>query len=154
MESAKLLSIVFFMTIKQNLKTKSFFGTSRNAALTQMDLNNCISAPKIYCRDIKSEMDCGIFYSCNSSSFFLRKGIWIWLNKPKPGKYSDLYQIDQLELFKMRKFIGDRCDFTEELESHYTRSIAVSDFIVDKTIFVLILPTLGMTDSFSSAKVS
>lgn len=76
---------VFFKTIKQNLKIKSFFGTSENAVRTQIWI--CMIAfliLKYMANEGTAEWTVQTLMAIISTLLFIRKDIWLWLNKPKP----------------------------------------------------------------------
>ena len=76
---------VFFKTIKQNLKIKSFFGTSRNAVETQIWI--CLIA-FLLLRFMAKESTAGwtvqSLMAVIPTLLFIKKDIWSWLNKPLP----------------------------------------------------------------------
>ena len=91
---------IFFKTIKQNLKIKSFFGTSRNAVLTQIWISLiAFLLVKYLSGQTRGVSSVGALMSVIAVMLFLRKDIWLWLNKPKPdGNLSDI-SYGQMGLF-------------------------------------------------------
>jgi hypothetical protein len=75
---------VFFKTIKQNLKIKSFYGTSKNAVLTQIWIS-LIAFLLLKHLSIQSAIGytVGSLMSIMAVILFLKKDLWLWLNKPK-----------------------------------------------------------------------
>lgn len=76
---------IFFKTIKQNLKIKSFFGTSENAVMTQIWIAMIAFLLLKYLAVMSStEWSVGSFMAVIPVLLFLKQDIWIWLNKLKP----------------------------------------------------------------------
>jgi IS4 transposase len=76
---------IFFKTIKQNLKIESFFGTSRNAVYTQIWIALIAFLLLKYLADSSTaSWPVGMLMSVIPVMLFLKKDIWIWLNKLKP----------------------------------------------------------------------
>lgn len=91
---------VFFKTIKQNLKIKSFFGTSRNAVLTQIWIAMISFLLLKYLIDSSTQSwSVGYLIAVIPILLFLRKDIWVWLNKPKDEPDLINYSGLQMELF-------------------------------------------------------
>jgi hypothetical protein len=91
---------IFFKTIKQNLKIKSFFGTSRNAVLTQIWISMISFLLLKYLSDSSTQVwTVGSLMAVIPILLFLRKDIWLWLNKPKPGTESIFFSSGQMGLF-------------------------------------------------------
>jgi len=87
-------------TIKQNLKIKSFFGTSKNAVLTQIWISMISFLLLKYLVDISSAVwTVGSLMAVIPILIFLRKDIWLWLNKPKPDINCHNLLKGQMELF-------------------------------------------------------
>jgi IS4 transposase len=91
---------VFFKMIKQNLKIKSFFGTSHNAVMTQIWISLIAYLLLKYLAD-SSENSCsvGTLMAVIPICLFLKKDIWDWLNKPKLCNYLGKYSYGQIGLF-------------------------------------------------------
>lgn len=91
---------VFFKTIKQNLKIKSFFGTSRNAVLTQIWISMISFLLLKFLVDSSSAVwTVGSLMAVIPVLIFLKKDIWLWLNKLKPDiKHQNLFT-GQMEMF-------------------------------------------------------
>jgi hypothetical protein len=90
---------IFFKTIKQNLKIKSFFGTSRNAVLTQIWIAMIAFLLLNYLADTSNEpLTVGVLMAVIPVMIFLRKDIWLWLNKPKLTDISGGLKNCQFEL--------------------------------------------------------
>lgn len=87
---------IFFKTIKQNLKIKSFFGTSRNAVLTQIWI--CMIAfllLKHLSALSQAIWSVGEIMSILPILLFQRKDIWLWLkmkNIRPPDPAESLFQ--------------------------------------------------------------
>jgi IS4 transposase len=90
---------IFFKTIKQNLKIKSFFGTSRNAVLTQIWIAMIAFLLLKYLADASAEaLTVGALMAVIPVLIFLKKDIWIWLKKPKLMDFPIDLKRGQLEL--------------------------------------------------------
>ena len=79
---------IFFKTIKQKLRIKSFFGTSLNAVYTQIWIALIAFLLLKYLAGSSSETwTVGMLMAVIPLMLFLKKDIWIWLNKMKldPG---------------------------------------------------------------------
>ena len=74
---------IFFKTMKQNLKIKSFWGTSRNAVLSQVWIA-LISYLLLSLLKFKSRLGWTIYtlMSALPMLLFARIDLWIWLNNP------------------------------------------------------------------------
>ncbi len=91
---------VFFKTIKQNLKIKSFFGTSRNAVLTQIWIAMISFLLLKYLADSSTQAwSVGYLMGVIPILLFLKRDIWLWLNKPKIEPDLVNYSGLQMELF-------------------------------------------------------
>lgn len=90
---------IFFKTIKQNLKIKSFLGTSRNAVLTQIWIAMIAYLLLAYLKFL-STYDWTIhkLYRVLSRILFMKKDLWIWLNKPFEPDQINRRDTLQLEL--------------------------------------------------------
>jgi len=90
---------IFFKTIKQNLKIKSFFGTSRNAVYTQIWIALIAFLLLKYLANTSSEFwTVGMLMAVIPVMLFLKKDIWIWLNKLIPDPGSNRNYCGQMEL--------------------------------------------------------
>lgn len=91
---------VFFKTIKQNLKIKSFFGTSKNAVLTQIWISMISFLLLKFLVDSSSEAwTVGSLMAVIPVLIFLKKDIWFWLNKLNPDREYQNPLNSQMELF-------------------------------------------------------
>lgn len=91
---------IFFKTIKQNLKIKSFFGTSRNAVLTQIWISLiAFLLMKYLSGQTGGASSVGSLMSVIAVMLFLKKDIWIWLKKPKPDENLSNNSYGQMGLF-------------------------------------------------------
>jgi hypothetical protein len=91
---------VFFKTIKQNLKIKSFFGTSKNALLTQIWISMISFLLLKFLVDSSSEAwTVGSLMAVIPVLIFLKKDIWFWLNKLNPDRECQNPLNSQMELF-------------------------------------------------------
>ena len=74
---------IFFKTLKQNLKIKSFFGTSKNAVLSQI-WTALISYLLLSLMKFKSRIGWTIYRLMNNipTLLFLQIDLWDWLNNP------------------------------------------------------------------------
>lgn len=91
---------VFFKTIKQNLKIKSFFGTSKNAVLTQIWISMISFLLLKFLVDSSSEVwTVGSLMAVIPVLIFLKKDIWLWLNKLNPDREYQQLLNNQMELF-------------------------------------------------------
>jgi hypothetical protein len=91
---------VFFKTIKQNLKIKSFFGTSKNAVLTQIWIPMISFLLLKFLVDSSSEAwTVGSLMAVIPVLIFLKKDIWFWLNKLNPDREYQNPLNSQMELF-------------------------------------------------------
>ena len=88
---------LFFKTIKQLLKVKSFVGTSRNALLSQLWVALIAYLLLTYLK-FKSKFSWSLYTLCAilPTNIFPKRNLWDWLNdpfhKPKP-KISPQYQL-------------------------------------------------------------
>jgi hypothetical protein len=89
---------IFFKTIKQNLRITSFFGTSLNAVYTQIWIA-LIAFLLFKClTNISPEAwTVGMLIAVIPLMLFLKKDIWIWLNKLKPDPGSNRNYCGQME---------------------------------------------------------
>lgn len=78
---------IFFKTIKQNLKIKSFLGTSKNAVMTQIWIVMIAFLLLKYLTFLSTKnWTVSALKNLLSSILFVKKDIWIILNKPKPER--------------------------------------------------------------------
>jgi len=90
---------IFFKTIKQNLKIKSFFGTSKNAVYTQIWIALIAFLLLKYMANASTELwTVGMLMAVIPVMLFLKNDIWIWLNKLKPDPGSESLYSGQMEL--------------------------------------------------------
>jgi len=90
---------IIFKTIKQNLKIKSFFGTRKNAVLTQIWIAMISFLILKYLADFSSEsLTVGTLMTVIPVVIFLKKDLWLWLNKPKSTGISNVLKKCQLKL--------------------------------------------------------
>lgn len=91
---------VFFKTIKQSLKIKSFFGTSKNAVLTQIWIALIAFLLLKYLANCSTQAwTIGSLMGVIPVLLFMKKDIWIWLNKPKLEPGEEFFSGGQMELF-------------------------------------------------------
>lgn len=89
---------IFFKTIKQNLRIKSFFGTSPNAVYTQIWIALIAFLLLKYLANSSSESwTVGMLMAVIPLMLFLKKDIWIWLNKLKPDPGPNRNYCGQME---------------------------------------------------------
>ncbi|WP_028973935.1 hypothetical protein [Spirochaeta cellobiosiphila] len=71
-------------TIKQNLKIKSFLGTSQNAVMTQIwiCMITCLLL-KYIAKEANRNWTVQSLMAIISTLLFVKQDIWIWLNKSK-----------------------------------------------------------------------
>nr|WP_281169336.1 transposase [Spirochaeta cellobiosiphila] len=75
---------ILFKTIKQNLKIKSFLGTSQNAVMTQILICMITSLLlKYIAKEANRNWTVQSLMVIISTLLFIKQDIWIWLNKPK-----------------------------------------------------------------------
>ena len=75
---------VFFKTIKQNLKIKSFFETTKNAVLTQLWIAMIsFLLLKYQAESSTQNWSVGYLLGIIPILLFLKRDIWLWLNNPK-----------------------------------------------------------------------
>lgn len=88
---------IFFKTIKQNLKVKSFVGTSRNAVMTQVWIA-AIAYLLLSFLKFQSKQSWTIYklMSVLPSMLFAKTGLWDWLDSPPTGE--GRRKIDELQL--------------------------------------------------------
>jgi transposase len=90
---------IFFKTIKQNLKIKSFLGTSKNAILSQIWVAMIAYLLLSYMKFLSTYQ-----WTINSLSkilpmlLFSRRNLWDWLNEPFGEPPPPIYDSGQLEL--------------------------------------------------------
>lgn len=74
---------LFFKTLKQQLKVKSFIGTSRNALLSQLWVALIAYLLLSYLK-FKSKFQWSIYTLCSvlPANLFARRNLWDWLNAP------------------------------------------------------------------------
>lgn len=74
---------LFFKTIKQNLKVKSFVGTTKNALLSQLWIALIAYLLLSYMK-FKSKFPWSIYTLCSilPANLFARRHLWDWLNAP------------------------------------------------------------------------
>lgn len=90
---------IFFKTIKQNLKIKSFFGTSKNAVLTQIWISMiAFLLLKFLSNSTSQRWSIGALMAVIPVLLFLKKDLWLWLNKPKLELIPEKLVADQMEL--------------------------------------------------------
>jgi putative transposase len=78
---------LFFKSIKQQLKVKSFVGTSRNALLSQLWVAMIAYLLLSYLK-FKSKFKWSIYMLCSvlPTNLFARRNLWDWLNAPYHDK--------------------------------------------------------------------
>jgi len=90
---------VFFKTIKQNLKIKSFFGTSRNAVLTQVWISMIAFLLLKFLADTSTQSwSVTYLMAVIPILLFMKKDIWIWLNDLDPDPDGENSFPGQMEL--------------------------------------------------------
>jgi hypothetical protein len=74
---------LFFKTLKQQLKIKSFVGTSRNALLSQLWIALIAYLLLTYLK-FKSKFQWSVYTLCSilPANLFARRNLWDWLNAP------------------------------------------------------------------------
>lgn len=90
---------IFYKTIKQNLKIKSFIGTSRNAVLAQLWVAMITYLLLAYLKFLSSiSWAIGQLHTLVSHILFLKKDLWVWLNKPFEASHPLVPKTLQMEL--------------------------------------------------------
>ena len=90
---------IFFKNLKQNLKIKSFLGTSRNAMLSQIWVAMIAYLLLSYMRFLSTfKWTINKLMAVLPVILFSRKDLWVWLNKPFDSQHNSVSQSLQLEL--------------------------------------------------------
>ena len=90
---------IFFKNLKQNLKIKSFLGTSRNAMLSQIWVAMIAYLLLSYMKFLSTfKWTINKLMGVLPVILFSRKDLWVWLNKPFEFSMKDVSQSLQLEL--------------------------------------------------------
>jgi len=92
---------LFFKAIKQQLKVKSFVGTSRNALLSQLWVALIAYLLLAYLK-FKSKFSWSLYTLCSvlPTNLFSKRNLWDWLNAPFFERAKTFINQPQLELFK------------------------------------------------------
>jgi hypothetical protein len=92
---------LFFKCIKQQLKVKSFVGTSRNALLSQLWVALITYLLLAYLK-FKSKFTWSLYTLCSilPTNLFSKRNLWDWLNAPFQQRAKSFINQPQLELFK------------------------------------------------------
>ncbi|OGX32618.1 MAG: hypothetical protein A2787_07780 [Omnitrophica WOR_2 bacterium RIFCSPHIGHO2_01_FULL_48_9] len=91
---------LFFKTIKQQLKVKSFVGTSQNALLSQLWVALITYLLLVYLK-FKSKFGWSLYTLCAilPTNLFSKRNLWDWLNAPFHQRSPKPVNNHQLELF-------------------------------------------------------
>jgi putative transposase len=92
---------LFFKCIKQQLKVKSFVGTSKNALLSQLWVALITYLLLAYLK-FKSKFAWSLYTLCSilPTNLFSKRNLWDWLNAPFHERAKTFINQPQLELFK------------------------------------------------------
>lgn len=86
--------------IKQNLKIKSFFGTSKNAVLTQIWI---VMISYLLLKNLvdqsSSAWTVGSIMAVIPIALFMKRDLWLWLNRSKSSLEIEKILPYQMELF-------------------------------------------------------
>ena len=93
---------IFFKNLKQNLKIKSFLGTSRNAMMSQIWVAMIVYLLLSYMKFLLIFKWTGNkLMGVLSVILFSRKDLWVWLNEPFDYQRKADSQSLQLELYEL-----------------------------------------------------